>query len=161
MSPHHQPLNLTDHELTVVDQALTEIETLLRATRSAQDGYPHTSLTPVMCGKSEAFCRQALSALAQNPMLVPSSLKLVEAQSRLATLERLRPRLQRLNRLAELVQNIEVTLGNDVLNCALQGYALLRVSGKTQCLDGLLKDLPARQAEPVAALSRSNGSTVR
>lgn len=82
---------------------------------------------------------------------MPSSLKLAEAQSDLATLDRLRPRVQRLQRLIEHLQNIEATLGNEVLNCALQGYTLLRVSGKNQCLDGLLKDLPVPQAEPVAA----------
>lgn len=149
VSPHHPSLILSHDELAVVDQTLTNLETLL-ATRSAQAGYPHTSLARAMCSKSEAFCRQALSVLAQNPILVPSNLKLAEAQSDLATLDSLRPRAQRLQRLVEHVRNIEVTLGNEVLNCALQGYALLRVSGKNQCLDGLLKDLPAPQSEPVA-----------
>lgn len=150
VSPHHFFLILTDHELALVDQTLTNLETLL-GTSSAAAGCPHARLARTMCSKSEAFCRQALSALAQNPILVPSSLKLPEAQSDLAILDRLRPRVQRLQRVVEHVQSIQVTLGNEVLNCALQGYALLRVSGKNQCLDGLLKDLPVPQAEPVAA----------
>lgn len=150
VSPHHLSLILTDDELALVDPTLTNLETLL-GTWSAQAGCPHASLARTMCSKSEAFCRQALGALAQSSILVPSSLRLAEAQSGLATLDRLRPRVQRLQRLVEHLQNMEVTLGNDVLNCALQGYALLRVSGKDQCLDELLKDMPVPQAEPVAA----------
>lgn len=46
--------------------------------------------------KSEAFCRQTLTVLAQNPQVIPPSIDLAEAQADLAALERLRPRLARL-----------------------------------------------------------------
>src|SRR5438105_2362727 len=54
-----------------------------------------------MGDKSEAFCRQTLSVLEQNPQVVPPSVGLREAIADLEALDRLRPRLQRLLRLTE------------------------------------------------------------
>jgi len=51
--------------------------------------------------KSETFCRQTLTVLAQNPQVIPPSIDLAEAQADLAALDRLRSRLTRLQRLAE------------------------------------------------------------
>jgi hypothetical protein len=56
----------------------------------------------------------------------------------------LRPRLQRLLRLTERASDTEIALGSDVMNAALQGYALLRVAGKNQGLEGLRKELGSR-----------------
>jgi hypothetical protein len=97
-----------------------------------------------MGDKSETFCRQTLNVLAQNPQVVPPSLRLAEAQADLAALDRLRPRLQRLLRLTERASDTEIALGSDVMNAALQGYALLRVAGKNQGLEGLRKELGSR-----------------
>ena len=117
----------------------------------ALDGDRRSSLAR-MGDKSEAFCRQALSMLAQNPQIVPPGLRLSEAQSGLDALDRLRPRLQRLQCLSERGHDSEVALGSDVMNCALQGYALLKVSGKNLGLDGLLKDLSARFTRPARSI---------
>jgi hypothetical protein len=52
-----------------------------------------------------------------------------------------------LQQLTERASDTEVALGSDVMNCALQGYALLKVSGKNQGLEGLRKELGARFAK--------------
>jgi hypothetical protein len=135
-------LNLPDAELMAIDSALTELEARLSGLGS-MEADKRRSLAR-MGGKSEAFCRQALQALEQNPLVVPPSLKVGDARADLDAIDRLRPRLQRLQRLTERAQDSETMLGSDVMNCALQGYALLKVAGKNQGLEGLRKDLGSR-----------------
>src|SRR3546814_19813083 len=101
-----------------------------------------------MDDKSEAFVRQALKILAQNPQIVPPGLGLADAQSDLATLDQLRPILSRLQRLTERASDSDVALGSDVMTVALQGYALLKVAGRHPGLEGLRKGLGARIAKP-------------
>ena len=58
-----------------------------------------------------------------------------------------------MQRLAERATDTEIALGSDVMRCALDGYALLKVAGRNQGLEGLRKELgsrfikSARQAE--------------
>ncbi|MFP7723702.1 hypothetical protein [Lysobacter sp. A3-1-A15] len=85
--------------------------------------------------------------LSQDPQVLPPSLKLGEAQADLAALDKLRPRLQRLQRLAERGADSETALGSDVMRCALDGYALLKVAGRNQGLEGLRKELGTRFAK--------------
>ena len=100
--------------------------------------------------KSEAFCRQTLTVLAQNPQVIPPSIDLAEAQADLTALERLRPRLARLQRLNERAEDTDDALGSDVMAFALEGYALLKVAGRNQGLEGLRKELSARFAKSSA-----------
>jgi hypothetical protein len=142
MSQNLVSLTLSDTQLSTIDQCLGDMEaqlTDLIAMNTAQ----RRSLAR-MGDKSETFCRQTLNVLAQNPQVVPPSLKLAEALADLAALDRLRPRLQRLLRLTERASDTEIALGSDVMNAALQGYALLRVAGKNQGLEGLRKELGSR-----------------
>ncbi len=145
MSQNLINLTLTDAQLEVVDQALTELETQLVAL-VAMNAAQRRKLAR-MGDKSEAFCRQTLSVLTQNPQVVPPSLKLAEAQSDLVALDRLRPRMQRLQRLAERGADSETALGSDIMRCALDGYALLKVAGRNQGLEGLRKELGTRFAK--------------
>ena len=138
-------LTLTDAQLEAVDQALTDLEAQL-VDLIAMSAEQRRKLAR-MGDKSEAFCRQTLSVLAQNPQVVPPSLKLAEAQADLAALDRLRPLVLRLQRLAERANDTEVALGSDVMRCALDGYALLKVSGRNQGLEGLRKELGTRFAK--------------
>jgi len=112
-----------------------------------------------MGDKSEVFCRETLGVLADNPKLVPESLGLPEAQADLAALDTLRPMLRRLQQLTERAESTELALGVDIFGAALEGYGLLKVSGKHHGLEGKRRDLSARfvraakatAAEPVAA----------
>jgi hypothetical protein len=145
MSQNLISLTLTDNQLAIVDQCLTDIETQLMELIAMNTAQRRGLMR--MGDKSETFCRQTVNVLAQNPQIVPPSIKLAEAQADLAALDRLRPRLQRLTRLAERASDTEIALGSDVMNVALQGYALLKVAGKNQGLEGLRKELGTRFAK--------------
>lgn len=135
-------LNLPAAKLTAVDNALAALETHLTEL-IALDAKERRRLTR-MGGKSEAFCRQTLSAITQNPQIVNPSLGLPAAQADLAALDALRPRRQRLQRLLERMQDTETLLGTDVMATALEAYALLKVSGKSQGLAALRQGLGTR-----------------
>ena len=125
-----------------VDQALTEIEVqlggLVALTVKQRRGVPK------MGDKSEAFCRQTLSLLEQNPQLVPPSVSVADAKADLLAFDQLRPRMLRLQRLSEKVTDTGTALGSDVMATALEGYALLKVIGKRQGLEGLRDELGTR-----------------
>lgn len=145
MSQNLLSLQLNAAQLAEVDAALTALETALAGL---------IALTPdqrrglVRMGpKSEAFCRQTLTVLGQNPQVIPPSLSLPEAQSDLSAIDALRPRLARLQRLTERAEATDEALGSDVMSFALEGYALLKVSGKNQGLEGLRRELSGRFAK--------------
>lgn len=74
-----------------------------------------------MGDKSEAFCRQTLNVLSQNPRLVPEHLNLADAQQDLTDLDALRVRTARLRQLVGRADDTEMALGNDVMSAALHG----------------------------------------
>jgi hypothetical protein len=85
MSQNLLSLNVSDEQLVAVDNALTALEALEAAlpgliplTVDQRKGMSR------MGPKSEAFCRQTLMMLAQNPQVIPPSIDLVEAQADLA-----------------------------------------------------------------------------
>jgi hypothetical protein len=138
-------LVLTDAQIKTAMDALTALEGALGGL-IALDGEERRRLTK-MGQKSEVFCRQAISVLAQNPQIVPPSLHVADAQADLLALDKLRPLLDRLQKLAERGNDTEIGLGSDVMDVALEGYGLLKVSGKNQGLDGLRKELGTRWAK--------------
>ncbi len=148
MSQNLLSLSFTDEQLIAVDNALTALEAalsgLISLTADQRKGLAR------MGPKSEAFCRQTLTVLAQNPQVIPPSIDLAEAQADLTALERLRPRLARLQRLNERAEDTDDALGSDVMAFALEGYALLKVAGRNQGLEGLRKELSARFAKSSA-----------
>ncbi|MBD9537582.1 hypothetical protein ATCM_09175 [Stenotrophomonas sp. ATCM1_4] len=135
-------LRLTDKQLSALDAALTELEAQLVGL-VAMSAAQRKKLSR-MGSKSEAFCRQTLHVLAQNPQVVPATLSIAEALSDLDTLDRLRPRLQRILRLAERASDTDIALRSDVMRCALDGYALLKVAGRNQGLEALRRNLGSR-----------------
>ena len=109
-----------------------------------------------MGDKSEAFCRQAVVAFAQNTEVLPGNFDLSSYLRDLAALDLVRPRLQRLSRVQELMEDTEMALGSDLMTRSLEGYAVLKVAGKGAGLDGLRQMLSARfnrgrRAETVVA----------
>ncbi len=79
MSQNLLSLNFTDEQLLAVDNALTALEAalpgLISLTADQRKGLAR------MGPKSEAFCRQTLTVLAQNPQVIPPSIDLAEAQA--------------------------------------------------------------------------------
>ena len=155
MTQNLMSLALSADDLDAVDAALSALEARLTGLVALQPD-ERRGLTK-MGDKSEAFCRQTLTVLAQNPQVIPPSFGLVEARADLAAVDVLRPRLARLRRLTERAEDSEMALGSDVMIASLEGYALLKVSGRNQGLEGLRQSLSARfgktarRAEPPAA----------
>ena len=146
MSQNLLSLTLTDAQIKTATDALTALEGALSGLVSLD--VPTRRRLTKMGQKSEVFCRQTLAVLVQNPQILPPSLKLVDAQADLAALDRLRPVLDRLQRLAERGTDSEMALGSDVMEVALEGYGILKVSGRNQGLDGLRRELSNRWAKP-------------
>ena len=97
-------LNLTDDQLQAVDAALTELETRLAGLVALS--VPQKRSLRKMGEKSEAFCRQAMLLLSQNPELVRS----------------------------------------DVMVASLQVYGQLKLTGASEGLQSLRRDLGMRFA---------------
>lgn len=138
-------INLSSQDVTDLDAAL---ETMRRVFA------PLIALQPAqrrelykMGDKSETFCRQTLSLLAANPQMVPPNLGLAEAQADLVALDLLRPRLMQLRQLVERAEDTDLALGSDIISVALEGYALLKVSGKGEALKSARRELSARFAK--------------
>ena len=135
-------LQFTTADLAALDATLDALEDRLK---------PLIGLTPEqrqsltkMGSKSEAFCRQTLALLQQNPDILPKNFDLAEAQSDLANIDALRPRFMRLRKLAERADDSELALGSDVMVAALGGYAQLKLSGRAQGLEGLRELVSSR-----------------
>jgi hypothetical protein len=152
MSQNFLSLSFDAAQLAEVDAALAALETALAGLISlnADDRRGLVRMGP----KSEAFCRQTLNVLAQNPQVIPPSLSLTEAHADLSALDALRPRLARLQRLTVRAEDTDEALGSDVMSFALEGYALLKVAGRNQGLEGLRSELSSRFAK-----SRAKGET--
>lgn len=154
MSQNLISLSLSDEQLATLDVAISTLETQLVGLISLE---PDERRSLARMGqKSEVFCRQTLSVMDQNRQIVPPSLDLTGAQQDLLALDRLRPRLDRLQRLVERGNDTETALGADAMQVALEGYALIKVSGGNQGLEGLRRELGSRfkarrSLDPVSA----------
>ncbi|GAB2613005.1 hypothetical protein [Novilysobacter erysipheiresistens] len=143
MSQDLLSLSLVDEDITAIGASLTDIESRLAGRLVALDNDSRRQITK-MGNKSEAFVRQTLMVLEQNPDVVPAALRLEEAQADLRAVDALRPVLARLQRLAERVADSEMALGSDAMNTALEGYALLKVTGRNKGLEALSEALAER-----------------
>jgi len=135
-------LSFSTEDLLALDEALGVIEGKLAGM---------VSLTPSqvrslakMGEKSEVFCRNVLQVLDQNPQVVTPALGLPEANGDLAALDALRPRLRRIKLLSTRGEDTLLALGADVMSAALEGYALLKVSGRASGLEDQRRDLGTR-----------------
>lgn len=134
---------IADEQRTALLATLTQLEQQLADKTIALDATQRRELFK-MGVKSETFCRQAMGALDKNRQVVPPSLGLDEALADLAALDILRPVLQRLEQVTERLRDTEMALGSDLMDTAVEGYGLLKVTGKNQGLDGLRKELGSR-----------------
>ena len=138
-------LQLTQAQLAVIDAALEALESTLAAL---------VSLTPSeredmteMGENTEQFCRATLMRLMANPQLDVDLLDMAQANEDLRTLDRLRPRLQRLQRLGERAGDTRLMLGNYVILASLLGYGMLQSADRHHGLERLRDRLRARRSE--------------
>ena len=152
MSQNLIQLNLSDADYIEIDAALGILEDrlsgLIDMTASERRGLAK------MGDKSEAFCRQTLRVMAQNPGLVPANVQLADAQQDLQQLDALRQRSARMRQLLGRCDDTELALGSDVMSTALEGYALLKVLGKGSGLEELRQGIGARFARQGGAGGR-------
>lgn len=135
-------LNLTDTQIAAIDAALASLETALAGLIALS---PTAKKRAMPLGdKSEAFCRQALRVLSENPQVVPPNLDVAEALRDLDARDRLKPRAIRLARLVSKMEDTDFALGSDAMQVATQGYALLKVVGRSEGLSDLRKNLSVR-----------------
>lgn len=138
-------LEVSHEQLDAVRSALDRIEAALPGRMSLESGDRRGLM--LMRPKSEAFARQTLRVLDQNPKTVPPSLDVAAAQADLAAYDRLRPVLERVQRLARQLDDTVVLLGSDVMDVALDGYSQIKLSGGALGLDELRRELGGRFAK--------------
>ena len=144
-------LNLSAQDLADLDGAIDTIRRVFTPLISLQPSEVRGLAN--MGEKSEAFCRQTLTVLAANPQIVPPNLGLADAQADLVALDALRPRLLKLKQLTERASDTEIALGADIMATALEGYALLGVSGKDEGLKAARRELSNRFAKTARAVT--------
>lgn len=148
-------LNLATADLTTVDGAIKTLEDKLTG---LIDLSPEQRRSAVKMGeKSEAFCRKATEVLGQNPGVLPANFNLAEVKRDLAAFDALRPRLMRLARLVERLEDSQLALGSDVMSASLEGYAFLKIAGKGEGLDSLKRELSARFKSTKAKATEEGG----
>jgi hypothetical protein len=151
MSQNMIDMELSAEALAAIDGALSALEAQLGGLQGLTPDQ-RRGLTK-MGDKSEAFCRQAVVAFTQNPEVLPRNFDVLAFQRDLTLLDALRPRLQRLERLNEKLDDTAIIVGSDLMTNALEGYAVLKVAGKGAGLDGLRQMLSARfnRSKPAAS----------
>ena len=145
MTQNLATLNLTDVQITAVNAALTELETQLAGLITLAVATKRSARK--MGQKSEAFCRQTLRVLEQNPQIVPPNVSWANAVADLTAIDVLRPIMVRLSRLTDRAADTELALGSDVMSVALQGYRLLKLTGRSEGLETLRQQLGERFAK--------------
>ena len=148
-------LEFSAAQLEAVDAALAALEKNLAELVTLTAEQRRKALK--MGDGSEVFCRQTELVLRQNAGMVPADFELAEFQQDIATLDALRPRLQRLRALTDRADDTELALGSDILSASLDGYALTKVIGQGTGLDTLkaamktrLARKPRKPADPAA-----------
>ena len=94
--------------------------------------------------KSEAFCREALELLSNNPGVLPANFSLQEMRRDLTGFDTLRPRVARMDKLLERMRDSQLAMGSDLMSAALEGYTYLKVAGKGEGLEGARRVLSTR-----------------
>lgn len=105
-----------------------------------------------MGDKSQAFCRDTLGLLKENPEVVPPGLNVEDALQDLAQLDFIRSRTRRVRRLLGRLEDSETALGSDVMSASLAGYGILKLMGKGSGMESLRGDVSRRFSRGRSAL---------
>lgn len=142
MNQNLATFTLTESQSAAIDAAISSLETAFTGLISMDPSAKKRSLA--MGNKSEAFCRRALQILSENPQVVPPNLDVADAIGDLKARDQLKPWMIRLSRLTMKLSDTDFALGSDVMQVATQGYALLKVVGRSEGLEEFRKDLGTR-----------------
>jgi len=151
-------MSLTSENLGAIDNSLSAIEqqlsSLIGLTPDLRRQLTKTG------DKSEAFCRQAVDVLGENPGILPRDFDFPGLRRDLQILDVLRPRIIRVRKLQQLLDDSEMALGSDVMSGALEGYSFLKVAGKGKGLDELKKMLAVRFSKRSGSSSPESPATL-
>jgi len=152
-------ITLTETQIAAVDAALTTLETELSGLVALSQADKRRMQR--MGVKSESFSRQALQVISQNPQMIPANVPVTEALADLRLLDQLRPILTRMTRLCERGNDTDAALGNDIMTVALQAYGLLKLTGRTEGMESLRRDLSGRFSRSKRAAKAVDGGGVQ
>ena len=93
---------------------------------------------------SEAFCRQAADAAAENLGVMPRNFDLEEMRRDLASHDAVNARMVRITQLQEQMRNTEMALGSDAMVAALEAYSYLKNAGEGEGVEQLRRMLGRR-----------------
>ena len=134
-------LTITDTQFANVDAALATLEAELGGLISLSAAVKRRMRR--MGVKGETFSRTALQMISQQPGMIPDTIDVPSAIADLRLLDQLRPRLYRLGSLYERGNDTDAALGNDIMTVALQAYGLLKLTGASNGMAALRRDLAA------------------
>lgn len=137
-------LDYTAETFAAVAAALTALEASLTGLLALTPD--QRQMLTKMGDKSEAFCRKADAVFGEKLGILPANFDLLAYRRDLATMDALRPRLARLSKLSQRGDDTQMAVGSDLMTNALEGYAVLKVTGKGQGVDDLRKMFATRFA---------------
>ena len=135
MSQNIVSISLSTDDLSAIRSMLTGLEDKLSAMveLTAAQRLELVKMGPT----SEAFVRQSLATLEQDPDILPRSFDLEEMQRDLVALDQLRPIFSRLRQLAGRADDTERALGNDLYESALAAYRIAKATDGSAVADAL------------------------
>jgi hypothetical protein len=138
-------LDISDADWTDIDAAIAVLETKLADKLLDLTVEQRKRLTK-MGDKSEAFCRQTLIVARNNEAKLPDDFvdDLAHEEADLAAIDKLRPRLARLQPICEKADDSHLALGSDVMVYSLSVYGVLKAIGAGGGLDELRSQMGAR-----------------
>lgn len=156
MNQTNTRFTITQDQISTVDAALETLENTLADLIVLPPGNKRRMAQ--MGQKSEAFCRQALRVMTENPQVVPATLDVAEAVRDLSARDQLKARAIRLTQLLSRMEDTAFVLGGDAMRVATRGYSVLKVVGRSEGLDGFRRELGSRFAKPRAAKVASSAT---
>lgn len=154
MSQNRASIRVTEQQKFAVLEAIGQISAQLDGLVSLDQGERRTLST--MGPKSERFARGVLRVLQENDVLVAPVMNLPEAVGDLEAFDNLLPIRDALMALVSRVDDTTAALGSDVMSFSQYGYGMLKLHGKSQGLEDMLKELSYRYQRP----SRKNSGNV-
>ena len=119
MSQNLISFQLSATDVTAIDGALKTLEEKLVGLIGLST--EQRSKLMKMGHKSEAFCREAVELLSNNPGVLPGNFNLQEMRRDLAGFDTLRPRVARVDKLLERMRDSQLAMGSDLMSAALEG----------------------------------------
>ncbi|MUV12590.1 hypothetical protein [Noviluteimonas gilva] len=125
-------------------QLIQQIKDLLPDLISLESGQRRSHL--MMGPGSDRYVRVSLTAMAQNPDILPRSIDINAALADLEAMDNLTVVLKAMQHLTGMIEDTVAALGSDAMVTANLGYGLMQTVGKAAGLEEVVKELSYRHA---------------